>query len=89
MMMRRLVGIGIAVSALGGTAFAGLSVRTPEIDAGSMLSGLTLLSGAVLILTNRGTAQVIAVDPSPRAKRQARRDGESPQSIPTVERGGR
>jgi hypothetical protein len=53
MMMRRILGAGLIVAALGSTAFAGVPVRTPEIDAGSMVSGLALLSGAVLIMTNR------------------------------------
>jgi hypothetical protein len=50
---RQAVGLGLVLAALGGVARAGNVVATPEIDAGSLLSGLTLLSGGILILTNR------------------------------------
>ena len=49
---RMAFGIGLMVVALGGPAFAGVSA-TPEIDAGSMVSALALVSGAVLVVTNR------------------------------------
>ena len=39
--------------AFSGTAFAGAVRTVPELDAGSMLSGLTLLAGGILIATNR------------------------------------
>jgi hypothetical protein len=49
---RMAFGIGLLVVALGGPVFAGIAA-TPEIDAGSMVSALALLSGAVLVVTNR------------------------------------
>ena len=49
---RMALGIGLMAVALGGPAFAGAPV-TPEIDAGSMSAALTLLAGAVLVVTNR------------------------------------
>jgi hypothetical protein len=48
---RIALGLGLMVAALGVPAFAGPAV--PEIDGGSMVTGLALLSGAVLVLTNR------------------------------------
>ena len=48
---RMALGLGLIVAALGGPAFA--QVAAPEIDAGSMTSALALLSGAVLVVTNR------------------------------------
>jgi hypothetical protein len=50
---RMAFGIGLLVVALGSPVFAGLPASTPEIDAGSMVSALALLSGAVLVVTNR------------------------------------
>jgi hypothetical protein len=50
---RQTVGFGLILAALGGVALAGTPVPSPEIDASSLLSGLTLLSGGILILTNR------------------------------------
>jgi hypothetical protein len=50
---RMAFGIGLLVVALGGPAFAGIPPSTPEIDAGSMVSALALVSGAVLVVTNR------------------------------------
>jgi hypothetical protein len=48
LMMIVLVGATIASS-----AFAGASAPSPEIDAGTGVAALTLLSGAVLILRAR------------------------------------
>ena len=50
---RPAIGLGLVLAALSVPALAGEPVRTPEIDAGSLLSGITLLSGGMLILTNR------------------------------------
>jgi hypothetical protein len=50
---RQAIGLCFVLAALGQVAFAGVPVATPEIDASSLLSGLTLLSGGILILTNR------------------------------------
>jgi hypothetical protein len=49
----RGVGVGFLIAALGGATFGGDFGAAPEIDAGSLLSGITLLSGGILILTNR------------------------------------
>jgi hypothetical protein len=50
---REAVGLGVVLAALGSTAYAGGPAIVPEIDAGSLLTGLTLLAGGILILTNR------------------------------------
>ncbi len=41
------------LAGMSGRAAAGIPVSVPEIDAGSMASALTLLSGALLIITGR------------------------------------
>jgi len=48
-------GLVLVLVALGGNAFAGapLSGDAPEIDPGSALSALTLLSGGLMVLTDR------------------------------------
>ncbi len=46
------VGLGLVVVALSQAVQAGVP-QTPEIDAGSLVSGLTLLAGGILIVTNR------------------------------------
>jgi hypothetical protein len=48
----RFAGLGLVVFAFSSVAHAG-AARAPEIDAGSFVSGLTLLAGAILIVTNR------------------------------------
>ncbi len=45
------VGVGLVVVALSRAVQAG--APAPEIDAGSLVSGLTLLAGGILIVTNR------------------------------------
>ena len=47
------VGFGLIVAALSRLSYAGAPVPAPEIDAGSLVAGLTLLSGGILIVTNR------------------------------------
>ncbi len=47
------VGFVCVFASLSSMAAAGVPVSTPEIDAGSMASALTLLSGGLLILTGR------------------------------------
>jgi hypothetical protein len=49
----RTLGLFLAVSAVAGTAFADPSHCAPEIDPGSAASALTLLTGGVLLLTDR------------------------------------
>jgi hypothetical protein len=48
-------GAGLVLVALCGVTLAGgpVSPAAPEIDAGSALSALTLLSGGILMLTDR------------------------------------
>jgi hypothetical protein len=48
----RFVGVGLFLAGLSSWSMAGLP-RAPEIDAGSLVSGLTLLAGAVLVVTGR------------------------------------
>ncbi len=43
-------GLGLVIVALSPAAQASVA---PEIDAGSLVSGLTLLTGGILIITNR------------------------------------
>jgi hypothetical protein len=51
---RKALGLGLMIAAFGGPAFAGEPApAVPEIDAGSMVSAVALLSGAVLVVTNR------------------------------------
>jgi hypothetical protein len=49
---RLVVAVALLVLASGGSALAGAPV-VPEIDAGTMTTAIALLSGAVLVLTNR------------------------------------
>jgi hypothetical protein len=49
----RSAALGLVVGAFSSVAHAGVSGRAPEIDAGSFVSGLTLLAGGILIVTNR------------------------------------
>ena len=54
--VRVAFGVGLMVSALGSSsAYSGYGyvVKTPEIDSSLMVAAVTLLSGAVLIVTNR------------------------------------
>lgn len=48
---RLALGLGLMVASFGGVAYG--PPATPEIDGGSMASALALLSGAVLVVTNR------------------------------------
>jgi hypothetical protein len=48
----RAVGFSLVLAAFGGVALA-QTQPAPEIDPGSMISGLTLLAGGFMILTNR------------------------------------
>jgi hypothetical protein len=50
---RMALGLGLMVAALSRLAIAG-SAPIPEIDGGSMVTAVALLSGAVLLVTNRG-----------------------------------
>jgi hypothetical protein len=51
---RFVLAAGLLVLGLGGSAVAGVSLHPgPEIDAGSMAAAVTLLGGAVLVVTNR------------------------------------
>jgi len=47
------VGFGLILAGLSSMTSAGIVPATPEIDAGSLVAGLTLLSGGILIVTNR------------------------------------
>jgi hypothetical protein len=49
---RQAIGLGLVLAALSGVALAQTQV-VPEVDPGSMISGMTLLAGGLLILTNR------------------------------------
>ncbi|MFO0808652.1 MAG: hypothetical protein U0746_08525 [Gemmataceae bacterium] len=50
--VRFVVGLALILVSIPGTAWAS-GPPVPEVDAGSMLSAATLLSGSVLILANR------------------------------------
>jgi uncharacterized caspase-like protein len=50
--VRVALAVGLMVLGLSGLAVAGPH-PTPEIDAGSMAAAVTLLGGAVLVVTNR------------------------------------
>lgn len=55
---RTAAGLALVLAAIAGTATAGASPPSvPEIDAGSILSAVTLLSGGVMILTDRCRAR--------------------------------
>jgi hypothetical protein len=57
--LRRGCGLLLVMAACAGVALAqssmkgGCDTHAPEIDAGSVVSGLTLLTGGVLLLTDR------------------------------------
>ena len=54
------VGLALVLAALNSTAFAGAGPRptaVPEINPGSVLSALTLLTGGVMVLTDRRRAR--------------------------------
>ena len=51
-MAGKAVGFGMILAALSAPAWA-IPVPSPEIDPGSMAAGLTLLTGAVLMLSER------------------------------------
>ena len=46
------LGFGLILAAFSSVTHAGV-VATPENDAGSLVAGLTLLSGGILVITNR------------------------------------
>jgi hypothetical protein len=48
-----LVALAIFAGVFGRSAFAGAGVPVPEIDAGSAVSAITLISGAVLVFSSR------------------------------------
>lgn len=48
---RTALGFGLVVASMGGVAFA--LVDSPEIDAGSAVSALALLSGGMMLLKDR------------------------------------
>jgi hypothetical protein len=52
---RQSLGLGLVVMACAGTALAGGGPPpdAPEIDAGGLVSALSLLTGGVLLLTDR------------------------------------
>jgi hypothetical protein len=47
-------GLFLVLAALSGLAHAGPPARTPEIDAGTLMSGVTLLASGTLMLVERG-----------------------------------
>ena len=49
----KAVGFGLVLAALSSAAYAQTAPATPEIDPGSMLSALALLSCGVMILKDR------------------------------------
>jgi hypothetical protein len=51
-LIRQAIGFGLVLAAFSGVAFA-QEQAAPEVDPGSMISGMTLLAGGLLILTNR------------------------------------
>lgn len=52
--LRKATGLMLVLAAMSGTAMAG---AVPEIDPGSALSALTLLTGGVLVLKDRRRAK--------------------------------
>lgn len=50
---RKACGLAILLSGLGSLAWAAAPGSAPEIDPGSIAGALTLLSGGVLLLTDR------------------------------------
>jgi hypothetical protein len=56
----KATGLMLVLSALAGTAMAGVNPPTnvvPEIDPGSILSAVTLLGGGLMMLTDRRRAK--------------------------------
>lgn len=53
--VRKACGLVVVLAAISGLSYAGAGPppSTPEIDPGSMLSALTLLSGGLLLITDR------------------------------------
>ena len=49
--MRKLLGLCLVLTAMGTSAFA--SQPIPEIDPGSMVSAMTLLTGGLLVFADR------------------------------------
>ncbi|GIW88217.1 MAG: hypothetical protein KatS3mg108_2541 [Isosphaeraceae bacterium] len=49
--MRKLFGLSLIMAAIGSTAFAANPI--PEIDPGSMVSAMTLLTGGLLVFADR------------------------------------
>ncbi len=52
-MIRKVLGLGLVFVSLASTALASPPLPGPEIDAGSMASGLTLLIGGLLLFKDR------------------------------------
>jgi hypothetical protein len=53
LVMAATAGLAHAQSASGGSGGGGSSGGVPEIDAGSMISALTLLTGGVLLVSDK------------------------------------
>ena len=49
---RYAIAVGLMVLVMGGSALAGVAA-VPEIDAGSLGTAITVLTGAALVVTNR------------------------------------
>ena len=49
----KILGMMLLVVGMSGAAMAGYITTVPEIDAGSGVSALTLLSGALLVMKSR------------------------------------
>jgi hypothetical protein len=51
--LRVTLGLALVLGACAGTAFAGGPLPAPEIDPGSIAGALTVLTGGMLMLTDR------------------------------------
>ena len=51
--MLYVLGLVVIVASVQTAAFAGLPVAAPEIDGGTLISGLGLLSGGIMVLRAR------------------------------------
>jgi hypothetical protein len=52
-LLKTLIAVALLVVGVTGAAFAGVSVPAPEIDGGSALNALALVSGALLVIRGR------------------------------------